>query len=146
MTRIFNKGLLYPEISYSLTGIFFRIHKKLGRFCTERQYCDEIEKALQANNYFYKREKEISQFQKIAPKGNRVDFVIENKIIIEVKAKNFVTKEDYIQTIRYLESANLGLAMIVNFRNSYLKPKRVINSKFKYSGNSGDNSSYSSRF
>ncbi len=102
----------------------------MGRFCRERQYCDEIEKAFKEDRYIFRREYEISSMEKSSPKGNKVDFIVDDKIIIEVKAKNFVTKEDYIQTVRYLEAAKIGLGMIVNFRSTYLKPKRIINSKF----------------
>lgn len=144
MTRIFNQKLLYPELSYRLTGIFFGIHKKLGRFCSERQYCDEIERAFIDNGINYYREKEICKIYDSSLRGNRIDFAVDDLIIIEVKAKNFVTKNDYIQTIRYLEAAKMGLALIVNFRSTYLKPKRIINSKFN-SGNSGVISSYSGR-
>jgi len=121
---------LYPELSYKITGACFKVHKKLGRFCTERQYCDELETFLKKIGCTYKRELEISSLNAISPTGNRVDFIVENKIILEIKAKRFVTKEDYIQTVRYLEAANLGLALLINFRHTYFKPKRIINSKF----------------
>ena len=65
--------------------------------------------------------------------GNRVDFLVENAIVIDIKAKKFITKKDYFQMLRYLEAANLQLGIIINFRNTYLKPKRIINSKFKSS-------------
>lgn len=120
------------------------MHRKLGRFCSERQYCDEIENEFKIGNYPYKREFQINELDESSPKGNRVDFLVDDKIIVEVKAKKFVTKEDYIQLLRYLKGAGVGLGLIVNFRSTYLKPKRVINSKFN-SDNSGVYSSYSGR-
>ncbi|MFI5164666.1 MAG: GxxExxY protein, partial [Bacteroidia bacterium] len=60
---------------------------------------------------------------------NRPDFTIEGCMVIEFKAKPFITKEDYYQTMRYLEIVKMKLGMIVNFRQRYLKPKRIINSK-----------------
>jgi hypothetical protein len=33
-----NKKVYYPELSYNLTGLFFKIHNEFGRFKTERQY------------------------------------------------------------------------------------------------------------
>ena len=62
-------------------------------------------------------------------KGNIVDFLIDNKILVDFKAKIFLNKEDYYQMQRYLESSNLKLGLLVNFRNNYLKPKRIINFK-----------------
>jgi len=126
MTRI-----IYPELSYELTGIFFVVHRMLGRFCREKQYPDEIELLLKENKISYKREFEIIKFNSNSPEGNRADFLIDDKIIVDIKAKKFITKEDYIQMLRYLDGASLESGMIVNFRNTHLKPKRVLNSKLK---------------
>ncbi len=127
--------ILFPKLSYELTGLCFNVHKQLGRFCREKQYADMFKSLLKKNNINYKREYEISNVNGIL--GNKVDFLIDDKIILDFKAKKFVTKEDYYQMLRYLESASLELGMIINFRNTYLKPKRVLNSKFYNSGNSG---------
>jgi len=89
-----------------------------------------METLLKVNNWRYKREFDLSKINPIILKGNKVDFYIEDLIIVDFKAKKFITKEDYIQMLRYLESANLQLGIIYNFRNTYLKPKRIINSKF----------------
>ena len=122
-----NKKILYKELSYKLNGLLFKTHKELGRFCRERQYADFFESLLKDNNLSYKKEFEITKFNSISPKGNRVDFFIENAIIVDFKAKSFITTEDYIQMQRYLQSSNIELGIIVNFRTKYLKPKRVLN-------------------
>lgn len=75
--------------------------------------------------------------------GNKADFLIASKIVIDFKAKKFVTKEDYMQMQRYLHGANLELGLIVNFRGTYLKPKRVLNSD--YSEHSDAHSGHSDR-
>ena len=136
--------LLFPNLSYRLTGLCFKIHKKLGRFCREKQYGDALESLLKENNIDYKREYEIANLKPNGPEGNKVDFLIENKIIVDLKAKKFITKEDYNQMQRYLQSSGLELGMIINFRSTYLKPKRVLNTK-KYSDNSDVNSDNSDR-
>ena len=59
---------------------------------------------------------------------NRADFVINNMLLIELKAKTLVSKLDYTQTQRYLVAGKLKLGIIVNFRNTYLKPIRIIRS------------------
>ena len=79
----------------------------------------------------YEREMEIKKLNTNSPKGNRIDYLIEQKIIVDIKAKPFITKEDYRQMQRYLQSSNMELGMIVNFRNVYLKPKRILNSEGK---------------
>jgi len=124
-----SKNLIYPKLSYKLTGIFYKIHNDLGRFYRERQYADAMEELFKKEKLNYKREYDLSNLEDRPTKGNRVDFIIENKILIDIKAKKFITKEDYFQMLRYLDVASLRLGLIVNFRNTYLKPKRVLNSK-----------------
>lgn len=58
------------------------------------------------------------------------DFIVDGKIILEFKAKNFITKEDYYQVKRYLVTLNLQLAILVNFRQKRIIPKRILNSNF----------------
>lgn len=112
--------LIYPELSYLITGICFTVHNELGRYCREKQYCDLIEKQFQNSKISYERE------YRIRKSGNIIDFLIDDKILIEVKAKRFILKEDYFQTQRYLQAINKKLALIVNFRNRYLKPIRIV--------------------
>jgi len=125
-----SEKVLHPELSYIITGICFDIQRELGRFCREKQYSDMFEELLKEKALKYKREAEIKSFNSESPKGNIVDFIVEDKIIIDFKAKKFITKEDYIQMQRYLKAANIELGMIINFRGTYLKPKRVLNSEY----------------
>ncbi|MBU3942631.1 GxxExxY protein [Patescibacteria group bacterium] len=60
---------------------------------------------------------------------NIADFVIEDKIVVELKAKDIILKEDYFQVQRYLTSSNKKLGLIFNFRQRYLRPKRILNNK-----------------
>jgi GxxExxY protein len=138
------KKILYPELSYKLTGLCFKVHKELGRFCREKQYSDRLEQLLKESSILYQREYDPGNLDPKNLKGNKVDFLIENKIILEVKAKKFITKEDYNQMQRYLQSSGLELGLIVNFRNTYLKPKRILNTKL-HSDNSDVNSDNSDR-
>ncbi|HOX11035.1 MAG TPA: GxxExxY protein [Candidatus Moranbacteria bacterium] len=133
MTLIKRKidNLYYPELSYEISGLLFKTHNELGRFKLEKQYCDLFEKYLIKNKIKFQREKDLRKiFIEIDSKGNIPDFIIEEKIIVDFKNKKFITKEDYYQMIRYLDVSNFKLGMIVNFRSTYLKPKRVVNSKF----------------
>jgi len=136
--------ILFPKLSYEITGLCFKVHNTIGRFASEKQYGDALESLLKEKQIPYKREHEISNANFIGLDGNKVDFLIDNKVIVDLKAKKFVTKEDYNQIQRYLQASNLELGLIVNFRNTYIKPKRVLNVKM-YSDNSDADSDYSDR-
>jgi GxxExxY protein len=119
--------IVEKELSYQLGKIFFEVHDELGRFCRERQYADLLARKLTEKGLNFKRELAT---EVAGRKSNFVDFVVENKVLIEVKAKTFVEKDDYFQVMRYLEALDLELALIVNFRNKYLKPHRVLNPRY----------------
>lgn len=121
--------LIYPELSYKITGVLFSVHNENGRYCNEKQYSDSIENLLRKLNIKYEREKIIPQSFEGEQQGrNKVDFLIDDKIVLEVKAKRLLIKDDYYQVKRYLAAFNKKLGLMVNFRDKYIKPRRIINS------------------
>lgn len=121
--------LIYPELSYRINGILYKTHNQLGRFRTEKDYADYLEKEFSKNNIKYKRELILSlSFDGEKPGRHRIDFLIEEKIILEIKTKRFFTREDYYQIKRYLSVFKKKLGLLVNFRSKFLKIKRVLNS------------------
>ncbi|MBI2086823.1 MAG: GxxExxY protein [Candidatus Zambryskibacteria bacterium] len=104
----------------------FEIHNQLGRYCREKQYGDALEKLLKLHNLEFKREK-TAPVELIDNKStNKVDFIVDNKIVLELKAKSILQKNDYYQIQKYLQASGHKLGFIVNFRNKYLKPIRII--------------------
>ena len=114
------KEFLYAETTYKLNGLLFSVHNELGMFAREKQYADLFEAKLKEYGISYKRE------LRIGDSGNILDFLIDDLIIIELKSKPFLLREDYFQTQRYLDSLNLRLGILVNFRTKYLQPKRIL--------------------
>ena len=124
-------NLIYPNLSYDITGILFETHNELGRFCNERQYGDFIEKRLKEEGIKYEREKNLpTSFEGEGQNRNRIDFVINDKVILELKCKRMIEKNDFYQMKRYLIAYNKKLGILVNFRAKYLQPKRILNSQF----------------
>lgn len=115
-----NEKVLYPELSYKITGILFNIHNELGPYAREKQYGDLIEEKLKESKIPYLREKNIGDSRNI------LDFIIDDKIVLELKAVRILTREHYRQIQNYLQQTNLNLGLLVNFRNKYIKPARVI--------------------
>ena len=115
-----NEKVLCPELSYSITGILFSVHNELGQYAREKQYGDLIEKKFDEIKINYKREFAISNT------GNILDFIVEDKIILELKNTRILTKEHYRQIQNYLQQTQVKLGLLVNFRSKYLKPIRII--------------------
>lgn len=128
-TVVKKEKVVLPELSFIINGVLFKVRKELGQYKTERQYCDGIEWELKRIGLNHHREKFLPpSFENEARGRNKVDFLIEDKIILEVKAKPFITKEDYYQVKRYLEALKVELAILVNMRRYYVQPKRILNS------------------
>jgi len=138
-----NKNILYPELSYKLNNLFYKTHNKLGRYRNEKQYADYFELLLKKNELIYERELELLiSFDGEKKRRNIVDFIIEDKIIIDFKTKTLITKEDYFQMQRYLISSGKESGIIINFRQKSIKPKRVLNVKL-YNEKNNSNSEHS---
>jgi len=103
-----------------LSGIFFSVHNELGCFAREKQYGDLIEIKLNESKIKYEREVNISN------SGNVLDFVIDGKIILELKSTRRIISEHFRQIQNYLQQANIELGILVNFRYKYIKPIRII--------------------
>ncbi len=109
-------------------SILFSVHNQLGNNYKEKQYQLANEQLLNENHLAYKkelqaklsfREKEIGRFY--------IDFVIEEKIVLELKAKPYLEPDDIRQVYSYLKTTGLQLAIIANFRTSRLTYRRIIN-------------------
>lgn len=123
MSKVF-----YPELSYILNGFLYKIHNNLGRFCRERQYGDALEAELKNIGIIYQREVAVPLiYENQDLGGNQADFLVDGKILIELKAKQFTTADDFAQVLRYLKASNLKLGLLVNFRNRYLRIRRIAN-------------------
>ena len=121
--------LIYSDLTYKINGLLFHVQNELGRFCNEKQYCDSIENNLKKSSINFEREKYLPpSFEGEKQIRNKVDFLIENKVILEIKAKRLITKEDYYQIKRYLQALKIKLGILVNFRSKFLHPKRFLNS------------------
>lgn len=125
------KEVLYPKLSYEVVGACFDVHNELGRFAREKQYADLLEKKFAERRLKYVRE------LRLGDSGNIVDFLIENKILVELKTVRALTREYFRQIQNYLQQSRVELGLLVNFSDVALQPKRVlrISSNKKLSAN-----------
>ena len=120
--------LLHKDLSYAVRGLLFKVHNDLGRFKNEQQYGDYLEVLLKEDNLKYVREYILPpSFVGERKSRNKIDFLIENTIVVELKCATFLNKDHYFQCQRYLSCLNLDLALLVNFRSKYLTIRRVLN-------------------
>jgi len=120
--------IIYKQESYQIIGICFEVHNNLGPGFLEIVYKDALEYEFRKANIPYAREVEYKVNYKdiILPHKFYADFVVNEKIILEVKAKNSLTDEFIAQSINYLKVSGNKLALLVNFGELKLKYKRLL--------------------
>lgn len=121
------RGLLYEDLTYKIRGAMFKVYNQLGPGHKEIIYQKALEKELININLNYEREKNIDVKYDNKKIGNYVpDFIVENKILVELKALPFVGKLEKKQIWSYLKSTNYRLALLVNFGSDKLQIDRIV--------------------
>jgi len=104
------------------------VHNKLGNKYQEKHYQRAIEIKLKELGLSYKREQRVDvKFDNDKLGEFLLDFVIDDKIILELKTIWRITQDDVKQVLRYLEATKLKLAIIANFKHQRLEYRRVLN-------------------
>lgn len=121
-------NVIYKEESYEIIGICMEIHNYLGHGFSEIVYKDALEIEFRKAEIFYEREKEYEVVYKgiILPHKFYADFVISEKIILEIKGKSQIAEADLAQSINYLKVSENKLAIIVNFGETKLNYKKIV--------------------
>lgn len=122
------ENIIYKEESYQIIGMCFEVHKQLGAGFLEIVYKDALEFELKKNKIQYSREKEYEVHYKniILPHKFHADFVVDDKIILEIKSVSKISEEHIAQSINYLKVSGNKLALLVNFGELSLTYKRIV--------------------
>jgi GxxExxY protein len=120
--------LLYKDDTYKIIGICMAVHRELGKGFSEIVYGDALEIEFIDNNINYSREKQFDIIYKgnLLPHKYKADFIIEDKIILEIKAISNLTDSNIKQTLNYLAVSKLKLGLLINFGDDSLKYKRIV--------------------
>lgn len=120
--------VIYKELSYKLVGVLYEVFNKLGYGYKEKFYERAIEKCLIKMKIKYKKQVPYKVLFKNEEIGRYFfDFLIDEKIILELKKGNYFSKSNIEQVKGYLKAANLKLAILANYTPKGVKTLRVLN-------------------
>jgi GxxExxY protein len=129
--------LIKPEYKYSeltgrVIGCAMEVHKALGNGFQEVIYQRALEYEMELQGILFAREFEMPIYYKQKHIGTRrVDFLVEEKLSVELKAQTKIEPAHFAQAINYLEAYNLEIGLLINFGNMKLEFHRLQNKKFK---------------
>ena len=127
-----NEKYKYSEITSKIIGCAMEIHNTLGNGFQEVIYQRALEYEMRLQQLYFAREFEMNILYKEQLLGTRrVDFLVENKISVELKAVTKIEPVHLAQAINYLEAYNLEIGLLINFGNTKLEFHRFENKKFK---------------
>jgi GxxExxY protein len=120
--------LIYKDLSYAIVGFIYQIDNHLGYGHEEKVYADVFEKILQKENVKYKRELYCPViFEGEVISRRFLDFLIDDKIIVEIKVGNYRYKSVCSQLFEYLRNNNIKLGLIARFSKHGVDVKRIVN-------------------
>lgn len=120
----------YEDLTRRIIGAAMEVHKHLGNGFQEVVYQRALSIELNLQNIEHQREKEMSLSYKGYDIGTRrVDFFVEEKIMVEIKALINLEDVHLAQAMNYVEAYNMEIGLLINFGAKSLQFKRVHNNK-----------------
>ncbi len=122
-----SSDILFKELSYSIIGVCFKVHSKLGcglpEHCYERSLLIEFNKlgiltSHQQCFQVYYNDEHVGHFF--------TDIIVDDKVIIELKSTDSITTNHQSQLLTYLRATRLKVGYVVNFGIASLQFKRLI--------------------
>jgi len=120
--------VVHKELSYKIVGILFEVYNELGYGYQEKYYERAVEKYFRDEKIKFKRQPCFN----IAVRGEIVgkyflDFLVEEKIVLELKKGDHFSKKNIEQVKGYLKATKMKLAILANFTPKGVKSFRVLN-------------------
>ena len=119
--------LIEEELSYKIRGAVFQVSRHLGAGFLEKVYERALMIELESAGLNYETQKSINVNYKGRVVGEYfADILIENKIILEIKAQRSIRPEHEAQLINYLKATKLKLGFLINFTHPKAEIKRFV--------------------
>ncbi len=120
----------YSELTGRIIGCAMEVHKSLGNGFQEVIYQRALGIEFDFKKLLYVREEEIPVFYRDIPIGSRrVDFIVENNILIELKAISKLDDVHLAQAINYMEAFKMEICLLINFGSRSMEFRRLENKK-----------------
>ena len=129
------RGYAYSDVTGAVIGCAFEVHSILGTGFQEVVYQRALAVEMESRGLSFAREWEMPIFYKERQVGTRrVDFLVDEKVVVELKAISELEKVHLAQAINYLEAFRLEVGLLLNFGVAKLEFRRVVNSLDRGSG------------
>lgn len=114
------------DLIYRVIGCMIEVHKELGPGFLESVYHRALELELAHQGIGFESEKEIElRYRGKSIGTHRLDLVVENELVVELKTVEALHKKHYAQVRSYLKAQKKPVGLLANFSEYQLDPRRV---------------------
>ena len=119
---------LYKELTQEVIGAAMEVHRELGSGFLEYVYEEALCHELNLRKISFERQKELDIYYKdlLIPKKYKPDLIVENKVIVELKATSGLTEIEEAQLLNYLKAIKTRVGLLLNFGRKCRDVKRKI--------------------
>lgn len=122
------QDLKYNEVTQKIIGCAMKVHSKMKNGYVETVYHKCLAIELKKAGLKFQQEVDVPIYYDETIVGRRrVDFIVENNVIVELKAITTLDNTHLAQAINYLEAHNLQVGLLINFGLKSLQFKRLVN-------------------
>jgi len=122
-----NRNYLYSDLTEKIIKAALKVHRQLGPGFIEKLYQRALEIELTNNKIKVEREKLLKlTYDGVNIGSDKVDFMVEGKVLVELKAVSELSSVHRAQLISYLKASKLRVGLLINFAQIKLQVKRVI--------------------
>jgi len=119
--------ILYKDLSYKFVGLAMKVHTELGYGFLEKVYENSLMILFEENNVLAQQQVPIKvTFHGLIVGDYLADIVVENSIILELKAQDRIIDAHKAQTLNYLKATGFRLALLLNFGKHKLEYERLV--------------------
>jgi GxxExxY protein len=116
----------HEDITYHIIGAAMAVHRRMGPGQKEDVYQRALEAELAEVGLSFEAQRNLEVFDEGRLVGYYIpDFIVEDKVIVEIKAFATVNRKYLGQVITYLNHTGLAVGLLINFGERSLRPRRV---------------------
>jgi len=125
-----SENYLHKELTSSIINCFYKVYNELGYGFLEKVYENALKIELESQGLYVEKQKPITVFYKNNSVGEYfADLIVENVVILELKAAETLCEEHELQLINYLKATNIEVGLLLNFGKKPQISRKIFTNK-----------------
>jgi GxxExxY protein len=121
------RELMHAGLTYKIIGILYKVYNTMGPGFQEKYYQRALRKVFTGEGIPFAEQVKVNlDMEGINIGKYYMDFVIDQKVVLEIKSKSFFSHKDIRQVLAYLKASKIEVGILAAFSSEQMKIKRII--------------------